>query len=356
MEKRLEKSEGLGYYNLARGLGITLIVLGHSMKPVLGEMSGSYPFQKAGTVLGGGIIAAFFMISGFGFYKRTPRKCFEIQKKILLKPYIMVGSAVLLTKVLLAILKKRPFLKNGGELVLTYLLGLNAEGGGNFMGIPIESVSILWFLLALFGGWNLYNTISRIKSVRWQRCLNVGCVATGYLLTKISAVWPFCLPMGFLAVGYLAAGEKIRKEHLLTRKLPWVCWGVIIVLTLISAAFGEVNIVACVWGLGIVDVAATFCTGFLLLRLYARVTEYDCKGKIARQLEEVGFSSIWIVCLHAYEKNIFPWYRLNAMLPEHPWIAVTLCFVGRCVVMYVLYQLILAVNHKRKRRKKCVLE
>ena len=111
MEKRLEKSEGLGYYNLARGLGITLIVLGHSMKPVLGEMSGSYPFQKAGTVLGGGIIAAFFMISGFGFYKRTPRKCFEIQKKILLKPYIMVGSAVLLTKVLLAILKKKAFFK-----------------------------------------------------------------------------------------------------------------------------------------------------------------------------------------------------------------------------------------------------
>ena len=356
MEKQSDKCESLGYYNLARGVGMALIVFGHSVNPLLSKQAASYPFQKAGTVLGGGIIAAFFMISGFGFYKRTPKKCYKIQKKMLLKPYMIVAAAVLLTKVFLAILKKRSFLKNGGELVLTYLLGLNAEGGGNFMGIPIESVSILWFLLALFGGWNLYNSISRMKSVKWQRCLSVGCVVTGYLLTKISEVWPFCLPMGLLAVGYLAAGEKIRKEHLLTRKLPVVCWDVVIALTLISAAFGEVNIVACVWGLGIVDVAATFCTGFLLLRLYACVTEHNWNGKIVRVLEEVGFSSIWIVCLHAYEKIIFPWYRLNKMLPEHPWIAVTLCFVGRCAVMYVLYQLILAVNHKRKRRKKCVLE
>ena len=72
-----------------------LIVLGHSMNPVLPKVRSSYPFQGAGTVLGGGIIAAFFMISGFGFYKRTPKKCFKIQKKILLKPYAMVAAAVL---------------------------------------------------------------------------------------------------------------------------------------------------------------------------------------------------------------------------------------------------------------------
>ena len=62
MEKRWDNSESLGYYNLARGLGMMLIVLGHSMNPVLPKVRSSYPFQGAGTVLGGGIIAAFFML------------------------------------------------------------------------------------------------------------------------------------------------------------------------------------------------------------------------------------------------------------------------------------------------------
>lgn len=355
MEKQPDKSESLGYYNLARGVGMTLIVLGHSINPVLPKVSRGYPFQSVGTILGGGIIAAFFMISGFGFYKRTPLKCFKIQKKILLKPYVMVAAAVLLTKVLLAILEQRSFMKNGGELVLTYLLGLNAEGGGNFMGIPVESVSILWFILALFGGWNIYNVIVQLKSVFLQCILTVGCVAAGYLMTRITVVWPFCLPMALLAVGYLAVGEWIRKNHLLKEKLPIACWCIVITLTLFSAAFGEVNIVACVWRLGFVDVAATFCTGFLLLRIYARVMERDWNGKIIRALEEVGFYSIWIVCLHAYEKIIFPWYRLNAIFPEYPWIAVALCFVGRCVMMYVLYRIVSVINRKWKRKKRCVI-
>ena len=98
------------------------------------------------------------------------------------------------------------------------------------MGIPIESVSIFWFVLALFGGWNLYNAIVQLKSVRMQCFLSAGCVVLGYFLTKLSKIWPFCLPMVLIAVGYLAAGEWIRKNHLLRKKfrcyagLLWQQW------------------------------------------------------------------------------------------------------------------------------------
>ena len=144
---------GLGYFNLARGLGMVLILLGHSMNLYLPPEVYRNPGLGTGTVIGGGIMAPFFMISGFAFYKRSPKKCFSIQKKLFLYPYIFVAGAVLLTKAGLAVLEKRSFLKHGGELVLTYLFGLNAEGGGKFFGIPIEAVSIFWFILALFGGW-----------------------------------------------------------------------------------------------------------------------------------------------------------------------------------------------------------
>ena len=139
------------------------------------------------------------------------------------------------------------------------------RGWGNIMGIPIESVSIFWFILALFGGWNLYNGIVQLKSVRLQHFLSAGCVVLGYLLTKLSKIWPFCLPMVLIAVGYLASGEWIRKNHLLRKRIPLLCWIIMAAVVLFSAAFGQINMVACIWHLGLVDVASTFGVGFLVL-------------------------------------------------------------------------------------------
>ena len=220
-------------------------------------------------------------------------------------------------------------------------------------------MSILWFILALFGGWLIYNACMQLPSGLLQGLMIVGCVIMSYLLTWVSKVWPFCIPMALLAVGYLAAGDWIRKKQLLWRKMPWWVWSILFLTMLTCAAFGEVNIVAAVWHLGLLDVWGTFCTGFLLLRMYARVMERNLHGMLVKFLEEIGFRSIWIVCLHAYEKIIFPWYRIYEIFPEQPLLAVFICFLGRCGVMYVLYRLILLISRKWKKsgwKKKIIIE
>lgn len=352
-QKRQSAATGLGYFNLARGLGMILVVLGHTMNLYL---SPSYNpstgfFAGLGSVMGGGLMAAFFMISGFGFYKRSPGKCFTIQRKLLLFPYAVVAAAVIASKILLAVIRRRSFMENGGELILTYLLGLNAEGGRKLWGIPVDSVGIFWFVLALFGGWIIYNSIKQLSSERMQLILTAGCVILGYVLTLISRVWPYCLPMVFLAVGYLRAGEEIKKRNLLERKLSRKWYACILVCILISGSFGQVNIVACIWRLGLVDVFSTFAAGFLLLRLYALFMKREHSGKLVGMLEEIGFHSIWIVCLHAYEKVIFPWYRLTGALSSHPVLGVIICFFCRCAVMYILFLFISFFQRKMKRRK-----
>ena len=211
-EPNVSRTLGLGYFNLARGLGMVLIVLGHSINLYLDPLptgNGGF-FSGAGSVFGGGIMAAFFMISGYGFYKRKPHKCFAIQRKLLLLPYCIVAAAVIISKFLLAVVRQRSFMENGGEFVLTYLLGLNAEGGGTLWGIPVESVSIFWFVLALFGGWLIYNCIAQITSNRLRVLLTAACVILGYVLTLFSKIWPWCLPMALIAVGYLHAGAELK--------------------------------------------------------------------------------------------------------------------------------------------------
>lgn len=342
------QSPGLGYFNLARGLGMALILLGHSMTP----FSPADPAASgAGSVLGGGIMAMFFLISGMGFYCRSPKKCFSIQCRLLLKPYLLTTAAILLTKLVLASVKQRPFAAHGGELVLTYLLGLNAEGGGQLWGVPIESVSIFWFILALWGGWLLYNGICRLHNKPLQILLVMGCVGGSYLLTLISSVWIFCLPMVLLSVGYLAAGDLIRTHQLLDRKLPAWCWVILLTITGICACFGGANLVGCYWKLGLLDVAGSFCVGFLLLRLYRRFMEKAHDGLLIRMGETIGFHSFWIIFLHGYEKVIFPWYRLGEWMSGGA--AAVVCLAARCAVMYGLFRLLKICNRKclRKRKK-----
>ena len=350
----------LGYFHIARGLGMILILLGHSITPFLQRTApmGHTLFSGAGSVLGGGIMAAFFMISGVGFYCRSPKKCLTTQSKLLLKPYFLTAAAILATKGLLALVKQRPFRAHGAQYILTYLLGLNAEGGGTLWGLPIESVSIFWFILALFGGWVMLNAIFRLKEQRARYFLIVLCVVISWGLTLISRVWPFCLPMALLSVGYLAAGCAIRQFGLLDRRLPLWCWMLLWGITLICAAFGSVSIVSCRWRLGLLDVCGSFCAAFLLLRLYHRVINQSRGGPFPRLLEGIGFHSIWIVFLHGYEKVIFPWHKLALLLPNRPVLSVCLCFLLRSLLIYGLYRLIEAVRHlfRGTRRKKITIE
>lgn len=344
-------STGLGYFYLARGVGMVLILLGHSMTPFFSVAHATGLFSGAGSVLGGGIMAMFFMISGFGFYCRSPRKCLSTQYKLLLKPYFITTAAILATKVLLALVKQRSFAAHGGDLVLTYLLGLNAEGGDSLWGIPVNSVSIMWFVLALFGGWLLYNGISRLESGKLRALLIVMCVVAGWGLTVISKVWPWCLPMALLAVGYLAAGDEIRRRELLTRKLPLWCWALVWGVAACCAAWGRVNMVACRWDLGLMDVAGSFCAGFLLLRGYSALMRKNWQGWPVRFLEAVGLYSLWIVFLHGYEKVIFPWYRLGHLFPENLVLCTILCLVLRGCVIYALMQLVMWLRRKLRRKR-----
>lgn len=355
MNQQENKIGSLGYFNLARGIGMVLILLGHSyiLFTPLSQRTQA-PLSGLGSVLGGGTMAMFFLISGCGFYKRSPKKCFSIQKRLLLKPYCIVSVAILLTKLLLSVVERRPFRDHGGELVLTYLLGFNAEKGSTFLGIPIDSISIFWFVIALFGGWNLYNAISQLRNRRLQVALVVGCVLLGYLLTLYRKIWPFCLPMALLVVGYLAAGAWINRKGLLECRLRG--WSIVLlcVPVVCSAIWGRVNIMTCVWKLGLLDVLSTFCLGFLLMRLFAWIMTLNLHNNLVLGLETLGFNSIWVVSLHAYEKVIFPWYRMDEVVPLGPAGCTLVCFFGRLMLIFLLYQLVCVITQcwKRLRGKK----
>ena len=345
MSDRIEDngSVGMGRFSLARGLGMLFIIGGHSAAdylrvhtPAMAEVPTGI-FAHAGAVFGGGVMAMFFMISGYSFFRRSPGRCFRNQRKLLLYPYMIVAAAVLITKFLLALIKHRSFMENGGEMVLTYLLGLNGFGGAKILGFEVDAISILWFILALFWGWIIYNGILQLEDSRLRNALVGICVVAGWALTCITRIWVYAFPMGLLTVGYLAAGQWIRRRGWLETGCPmWITLAAII-LSLVCMAWGHVNIAECIWGLGLVDVAGSYALGFLLMRFFYWVGSRIPSGRLTDAIEMAGFYSMWILCLHAYEKVILPWYRLAEVWPYDVVSYSLICLLLRCLLIYGMF-------------------
>ena len=355
MRNAPEKYNNMGYFNLARGIGMVLILAGHSLVPFLtpSEVSGDPGlFSGTGSVIGGGIMAMFFMISGFGFYVRSPKRCFRIQSRLLLKPYYALVAVTIACRSLLTIVRRRPFWETMKGFLLNLILGVNAENSDALFGGSVQSVTIMWFILALFGGWIIYNSICRVKDPAMHNLLMLICVVLGWALTLISKVWPFCIPMALQAAGYLAAGYELKRQGLLTKRLPWKAWICMLVIIVLSCAFGGVDIGAGVWKLGLIDVAATFCISYIVLKLYAAFMELELHHPILQTLERIGNRSIWVVFLHAFEKTIFPWYRLRGLLPGAPYLSALICLIFRAFMIWAMYRILTRFSHIRKKNRK----
>lgn len=354
MHQTSQNQYGLGFFNLFRGAGLLWVIVGHSLA-LFFPQSSIFPvlpvFSHAGRVLGGSIMVMFFMISGFYFFRRSPKKCLTVQARLLLKPYAVTALATVIGRWLYFTACHRATWRNTVSMVLTYALGLNATHGETLAGLPIYTISIFWFILALFGGWVLFNLIQQLPHKGLRAACVVLCVITGWLLTEVSKVWVFAIPMALLAVGYIAAGYEIKQQDLLSRPLPWYVWAVISALSLFSLAFGDIDIAACIWKMGLWDIAGSFCLGFLMLRLYCRIMRHNFTGRIVRLLERVGVHSVWIICIHAFEKTLIPWKDLAKLFPDLPLLCGIICFLGRCLLIYLIFK---ALRHLGRRKRRTV--
>lgn len=345
---------GIGYFNLMRGVAMALILLGHSVNqtfttPYLAQTMhlSTRPFSGASTVFGGGLMGMLFLVSGYGFFKRSPKKCWKIQKRMLLYPYFVTAIFVLAVKAILAVLERRPFMEHGGEYILTYLLGLNWERGGRLFGIPVQSVNIFWFVLALFIGWNLFNLICQKKDETLRFGLVLLTVLAGTVLNRISPVWPYCFSIGCMATGFIYIGNWMRESKWLTQKLFIWEWGILLTISGVCLTFGTVSAVDGIWKLGIIDWLGSACLGMLFFRAYAAVMDVIPQNGFVIFLEKVGQRTMWVLCIHAFEKIIVPWYRIGMigtyLFPEQSAV-IQLCeglaiFVLRVCLIFVLYKI-----------------
>ena len=221
------------------------------------------------------------------------------------------------------------------------------------MGLEVDNVAMFWFFWSLFGGWIIYNKIASVRRAKIRYLSVAVCVVLGWLLTCVSNVWFYCIPNMLIAVGYLFIGHQMREFAFLERDKYPVCIFVgAIILAVVTLFFGSVHMYQNEWKLGPIDILGTGCIGILYIIFFTWMRRHLNENFMVRVVNNIGFNTLWILCIHAFEEKVFPWYRLRYLFMEKEIFAVSVCFILRCMVIFAGLKFLEFSRKMIKRRKR----
>lgn len=321
----------IGMFDLLKGAGMLAIVLAHTAELYPLEVSGGlsltafFPF-----IYRESLMAAFFIASGYGFRKRSLKKCIHQQLSSLLKPYCWTAF---FTCVLHFIIHYKTFgylPGTVGEAVKVlggFLLGLPHTA--SYFGQEFFSCGPMWYLLALLVGWILLDLILNIFP---ESYINWAVIGTALLGWGTSLAWelPFCITQGMVIVPYLYLGFLAKKNHWLdqplSRRMLLLLWASVVLIAVGALATQRTDCVSLAqWSLGPVSIFLDGAAGLLFIRLFLRWNQHS--GRIVHALEAVGRRSLHIFCVHTVELIAVPWYLFAAKFADRPMLGLWLQYL-----------------------------
>ena len=332
----------LDFIDIAKGLGIIFVILGHSasIPLVLGRCV--YSFH----------MPLFFILSGYCFTYRPEQgygRFLAKNAKALLLPYLVTGGLIILSRLAASAvpgLLEKLDAAHTGEAYLSvkgWILGLLYGSGSTNTINPswdgiVYSVGIIWFLLAMFFGRAFLWLILKSR-VPWIWALILFCVSF------VSKEW-FWLPLSiqpamcstfFLLLGY----ELRRREVFISRKVPAAAW------ILSGAAWGycfvfglPVNMIDNFYGDSVVSIFGIFTGCYFITGLSVLIEKYI--PALRRVLSFAGRKSLALMCssmlCYMCWPKQFVWHKISELTGIPGWVVDFLdMLVITCLIALVLY-------------------
>lgn len=305
----------LGTFDLAKGIGILLVIFSHmQLNYPINEVALLGPVYIILSFVGSGLMPMFFMISGYGFKAKSSSK---MLKKTFSESFgaLFISFFVYVALVPLAyypVMSSNPsvWIDYSVRKTLSWLLGLPTPT--NIMGIDVFPIGAMWFLMALFWTQNIMNQIAKIKSIILQIIVVLLSVVIGMILLKMN-ITIYCLPQGLISVFFFYIGYVLKKYSILEKNL-YKLWPYAITLPISILHFcivgqkGELAFALASGRFTAFDfIASTVCGVFLV---FLGVLCGQCTWKSLEWMKEIGVHTYWIMCIHSIEYMGMPWYEL----------------------------------------------
>lgn len=324
--KQTETKKRIDYLDIARGIAIILMVIGHAVSGYKRAIIFSFHMPL------------FIIISGF-FYK-SGRNIKEEIKNILKKliiPYIVSIIVVHIAKIFI-IGENFNILNILKQIVLAY------SNKRTFLQ-DVETVGVLWFIPFLAICKIVFWCINKISKNNEgiKACLCLICSMIGILLAKMEIYlpWSFDIVLAsivFYYIGYLMKKYEILEKILSNNKLL-LC---ILILYIVGIQFGYVELAIRKYPFGLVCYI-TAISGTIIVFKLSKIIESLSKT-MTRILCWYGKNSMYILCAHFIEMNILQ-YKNNGIAEKLETIIIKLIVVTLITYIYT------CVVEIRKRRK-----
>ncbi len=328
----------LTMFDLLKGTVIFLVLLLHSfmhVEPCL-TIARSIP----GRIVLSAAMPCLFMVSGYWLGKRKLTAGLKTSAVFLLKPYLIAGGLIVGISFVHRLLIGE--LAQWRDEFLSSFLLVGAEDGGR--------MGALWFVFALFLAWCLYYLVINIPQEKGQIAVCCLCALAGIFLMPFKL--PFQICQGLLGFFYVYAGYQMKRRKLLQKQISP---GILIVLAVLWAAgalFGRLNLGLSEVKNGLLSVPGFLCGGFLIIRLFLCLNV--CQGKLADWIRKAGRYSLWILCIHSVEANVFPWKLMWRYFPRETVFGAALHLVLRCVLIGVVCHLMILWKRRASGKEKAV--
>lgn len=333
------QKERLQYIDVARGIGMICIILGHL--GIYGINRVVYTFH----------VPLFFILSGYFINnKKSIGSFIKGKARALLVPYAATCIVMILMSVAAGMVLYGPI----GALQCVNWIWASVYGSGNsfYLLFYIKEVGAIWFLLALFWAGSLFRL--SLDMPKWVRPVFViALFAAGYFTREI--IWlPFSLQPGMCSVLFVYVGWIVREYK---ERLKAVPMAVKIISLVVSAGLWTVFIVTyretfwlvrCEFGNGIPNIVMCIAACMVVIFISWLLGKTRFPGGA---LAIVGRYSLLILCIHNIELNFFPWTMLTNQLTERgmpPQLSTPLIICGKLAGCFLASWLLLKIKPVRK--------
>lgn len=307
-------------FDITKGIGIIFVIAFHVSSVWIGRVSLpavlSYIFRFLDNLTTCGMMATFFMISGYGFRPRPLKKAAAHQAKLLLIPYLWVSGAVVAVTGLVSLLQGfglMASIKRAGRYMIGMMLGLRETG--TYFGVEIPGVGPAWFLLSLFISWCVLSFLFSKCRPAVTGALAVLCGLIGVVL---EAIVPglFCIPSGLRYVAILYFGYLLKKRkwlEALRGKAGWLLCAIMVGVAAAAAFMTKTplyqlkpdSLIANLLAVPVVLISAVLF-GMTLLLLTQKLN--SVRNRAMDAIAFIGQNSLLYFCANAVDCQALPWY------------------------------------------------
>ena len=292
----MEKGIRLRYVDIAKGISIICIILGHLGVVEINRVV--FTFH----------VPIFFLITGyFVSSKRTVGEFIKIKFRTLIVPYAITCLGIIILGTVKGWLKGDMV----SELEKWIYASLYGAGDSYSEQFWIPSIGALWFLLATFWA----SVFLRI-SLEFNKYVRAAAVLVLFLLGYYSRTicwFPLSIQAGACAVlwmyvGFLAMDAEDVLINLNKETKSFALISCFLVWFFFMKDFESFWLVHCDIGRGVVDIIGSLCASVCVIWI-SRLIDIHMEH-LSCFLSYFGRYSLLVLSVHIIELHFFPWYSL----------------------------------------------